>query len=382
MQQTAGDTQVSASIGIREKKGEKGLAKGSRIPCGQNAPRMRFWSYSEVECLMAKANRLALLVLVGLSLAAFAAAQSYTVTDLGPGGGNAINSLGDVAIGSGSNSFVWSPGGSLLALAPLPGDSLTVPLGINRQGLAVGASGIRNGASSAVLWTNGEPLDLGRLGGTSSAATAINASGEVTGSSAIPSSTAAEAFLWTKATGMQGLGFLPGDDFSAASAINRFGQVVGTSAGANGSYAFIWSKTTGMKDLGKLPGGTFSSASAINDLGQAAGYSNCGTGCDHAVLWNKAKGSMLDLGLLAGGVESYAEGINNAGQVVGVVYYGPNRFHPFIWSPSTGMLDLNSLIPANSGWLLQFAQAINDKGQIVGQGTLNGQAEAFLLTPQ
>ena len=89
---------------------------------------------------MAKANRLALLVLVVLSLAAFAAAQSYTVTDLGPGGGNAINSLGDVAIGSGSNSFVWSPGGSLLALAPLPGDSLTVPLGINRQGLAVAAA--------------------------------------------------------------------------------------------------------------------------------------------------------------------------------------------------------------------------------------------------
>jgi probable HAF family extracellular repeat protein len=175
---------------------------------------------------------------------------------------------------------------------------------------------------------------------------------------------------------------LPGDDFSAASAINRFGQVVGTSAGANGSYAFIWSKTTGMKNLGKLPGGTFSSATAINDLGQVAGYSNCGTGCDHAVLWNKTKGSMLDLGLLPGGVESDADGINNAGQVVGVVDYGHYHFHPFVWSPSTGMLDLNNLIPANSGWLLQFAQAINDKGEIVGQGTLNGQAEAFLLTPQ
>ena len=332
---------------------------------------------------MAKANRLALLVLVVLSLAAFAAAQSYTITDLGPGGANAINSLGDVAIGvgNGTNSFVWSPGGSLLALAPLAGDSSTVPLGINRNGLAVGASFTGN-LSSAVLWTNGAPLDLGTLGGTTSVATGINASGEVTGSSAIPSSTAAEAFLWTKATGMQGLGFLPGDDFSAASAINRFGQVVGTSAGANGSYAFIWSKTTGMKDLGKLPGGAFSSASAINDLSQVAGYSNCGTGCDHSVLWSKAKGSMLDLGLLPGGVESYAQGINNASQVVGVVYYGPNRFHPFVWSPSTGMFDLNNLIPANSGWLLQFANAINDQGQIVGQGTFNGQSEAFLLTLQ
>jgi probable HAF family extracellular repeat protein len=46
------------------------------------------------------------------------------------------------------------------------------------------------------------------------------------------------------------------------------------------------------------------------------------------------------------------------------------------------MLDLNNLIPANSGWFLQAANAINDKGQIVGEGTLNGQIEAFLLTPQ
>jgi probable HAF family extracellular repeat protein len=114
---------------------------------------------------MAKANRLALSVLVVLSLAAFAAAQSYTVTDLGPGGASAINSLGDVAIGNGANSFVWSPGGSLLALAPLPGDSFTVASGINRQGLVVGESSTGNGAS-AVLWTNGEPLDLGTLGGT------------------------------------------------------------------------------------------------------------------------------------------------------------------------------------------------------------------------
>lgn len=45
------------------------------------------------------------------------------------------------------------------------------------------------------------------------------------------------------------------------------------------------------------------------------------------------------------------------------------------------MLDLNSLIPAVSGWELQFAGSINDAGQIVGQGRINGQSHAFLLTP-
>jgi probable HAF family extracellular repeat protein len=331
---------------------------------------------------MTKVNRLALLMLVVFSLAAFAVAQSYTVTDLGPGGAVAINSLGDVlVVANGGNSFVWSPGGGLLALAPLPGDSSTSPSGINSQGLAVGTSGTFNEAR-AVLWTNGVPLDLGTLGGTSSTATGINASGEVAGYSTI-SSGSTEAFLWTKETGMQGLGFLPGGGYSTADAINRFGQVAGYSTGNAGNYGFIWSKTSGMKSLGKLPGGVTSSASAINDLGQVAGSADCGKGCQHAVLWSKAKGSILDLGVLAGGAISYARGINNVGQVVGFLYNGINSFRPFVWSPSTGMLDLNKLIPANSGWLLQKALAINDQGQIVGYGTVAGfQPEAFLLTPQ
>jgi probable HAF family extracellular repeat protein len=45
------------------------------------------------------------------------------------------------------------------------------------------------------------------------------------------------------------------------------------------------------------------------------------------------------------------------------------------------MEDLNSLIPANSGWLLKQASAINDAGQIAGYGTIHGETHAFLLTP-
>lgn len=45
------------------------------------------------------------------------------------------------------------------------------------------------------------------------------------------------------------------------------------------------------------------------------------------------------------------------------------------------MKDLNTLIPADSGWVLSQAQGINKRGQIVGNGVINGQAHAFLLTP-
>jgi len=44
------------------------------------------------------------------------------------------------------------------------------------------------------------------------------------------------------------------------------------------------------------------------------------------------------------------------------------------------MNDLNSLIPAGSGWELQRAAGINDAGQIVGTGTINGQTHGFLLS--
>jgi probable HAF family extracellular repeat protein len=40
-----------------------------------------------------------------------------------------------------------------------------------------------------------------------------------------------------------------------------------------------------------------------------------------------------------------------------------------------------SLLPSGSGWSSLNATGINDAGQIVGQGTYDGQQVAFLMTP-
>lgn len=60
-----------------------------------------------------------------------------------------------------------------------------------------------------------------------------------------------QAFRWTAAGGMQGLGFLPGDSQSAANAISGDGRVVvGYSANASGTQqAFRWSSQTGMQSV-------------------------------------------------------------------------------------------------------------------------------------
>ena len=44
------------------------------------------------------------------------------------------------------------------------------------------------------------------------------------------------------------------------------------------------------------------------------------------------------------------------------------------------MTNLNNLIPANTGWQLTEARAINDNGEIVGYGTVSGRTHGFLLS--
>jgi hypothetical protein len=55
---------------------------------------------------------------------------------------------------------------------------------------------------------------------------------------------------------------------------------------------------------------------------------------------------------------------------------------PFLWERHSGMLDLNTLVQANSGILLFIATDINDRGEIAAEGVLgNGDVHAVLLIP-
>ena len=89
---------------------------------------------------------------------------------------------------------------------------------------------------------------------------------------------------------------------------------------------------------------------------------------------------MTDLGVPPGFSDSTGYGINNNGQVVG--YCGNGTVNHAVLYDGKTTIDLNNLIPAISGWTLEYATAINDNGWIVGDGSNSlGQQHAFLLTP-
>ncbi|MCB1785818.1 MAG: DUF3466 family protein [Gammaproteobacteria bacterium] len=131
-------------------------------------------------------------------------------------------------------------------------------------------------------------------------------------------------------------------------------------------------------------------AKAINNLEMivgATGSSSTTGEYAHAYLYDYHADTLHDLGTLNGGLTSSAADINDSNQVVGTSWLvtqltslsDPTQYHAFLWEDGQ-MTDLNDRVAADSGWILTAATAINDAGDVVGTGLLNGQVHGFLLT--
>lgn len=152
-----------------------------------------------------------------------------------------------------------------------------------------------------------------------------------------------EAFRWTEATGIVGLGCLAGHTTSRASAISADGKVVvGSSSDYTTTRAFRWTEETGMVALG--------------ELGDAS--------CDNVALAVSADGSVI----------------------VGCNMSQRGR-RAFLWTAETGMRSVQDMLAAESakdgplaGWRLTMATAVSADGAVIAGMGMNpeGEREAWI----
>jgi probable HAF family extracellular repeat protein len=324
-----------------------------------------------------------------LAFTSAAVAQTYTVTNIGTLGGN---------------------------------DS--VALSINDYGEVVGFSKTADGEVHAFRYFHDSLFDLSTLGGKESYAYIITNSGILLGDSKTPEGTL-RPFMGAPNSPLLNIG----DDphlFGSARGANNVGQVVGFKLVTDehgqfhkraylyttnrtidlGTFGGKQSDAVAINDAGEVVGhfytqyhdgprravlyhagkvleiGTFGGVSsngvAINRTGEVVGYSDLAGGDQRAFVFSHGK--LKNLGTLPGGTESFAYGIDDRGRIVGASDAKDSPLRAFIYSDGV-MQDLNKLIPADSGWALTEAKAINDSGQIVGYGFFEGERRAFLLTP-
>jgi len=322
----------------------------------------------------------------------------YEVVDLGTLGGersqaNAINDRGDVvgwaetgeenrSQGQIQHAFLWNPEDGMRDLGSVERSWYdgSVAYDVNNHGVVVGSSYV------AFRWNSTEgmvvlPPQSGPYAIFQSQATAINDRGVIVGSR----DTGAQedkAVLW-KAGRVRRLN--AHYHHGQANDVNDAEVVVGggESQGFEPYLAFLWRRGRAVRPLSSSPWTTHchSSAYGINNRGEFVGQA-----CARAFL--STRGRVTYLPILPGDRYSYALSINERGQIVG---WSRNLWdHPkdaeevqraVLWELGT-IYDLNALIPRDSGWQLQEATDINERGQIVGYGLHQGVQRAFLLEPR
>jgi probable HAF family extracellular repeat protein len=315
---------------------------------------------------------------------------------------------------------LWKQG-EIVNLGTLGGTLSFANGAINDRGQVVGAAtnaipdpfsfiyllaGSSNGTQTrAFLWKNGMMQDIGTLGGPDAVAIYVNEHSQVAGDSytnftpnpvtGLPS---LDPFLWEKEKGRIDIGTL-GGAWGYPAGVNNRGQVVGYSSlaadpgacTAGGGFAncdvFLWDRGTLTDLTATTNGGSPSFVFGINDKEEIVGAAGFPNAPLDAYIWRN--GVAADLGHLSD-CYSLGFGINSHSQVVGGTFDCIDASHSraFLWE-NGAMVDLDDLVPPDSPLQLVEAAAINDRGEIAGNGAPPGVARkdfgtlghAFLLIP-
>lgn len=314
-----------------------------------------------------------------------------------------------------------------------PGLAHGTAFGVDAKRTIVGELLDGLGNPQPVRWVDGVGAALPlQPGGWQGSARAIGDSGHVAGKSANGASPDS-ATMWAP-DGAGGfttfdLGIAPGDVFSVANAVDQHGFAAGHSdnglflqpvvwpddasvgapvvlptlpgmpqgegyslsanmvvtgyvANAFNSLAASWSEAGGVWTLTTLATLGGASAWAVGEDGSGLVYGSDWSpvsGRYHVVHWSGT--AITDLGTIPG-MDCFANAVNAGGEAVGRARTnGTPPFVGFLHRPGVGAVDLNSLLPASTPWLVTAAYDIADDGVIVGDGVRNGFLEPFVMIP-
>ncbi len=342
----------------------------------------------------------AMLALV-LLLAGAAPARATTVINLGDFIPNALNGhrqiVGDShdpnADQAPTHAELWSRG-VLTRLAEPAGTDHSDAYAINASGRIAGDSVSTTTGSHAIYWdgATGVPHQIGPIKANGivdySAATGVDDSGDVVGNT-LDADTSPFGFLSPGGSGITHVG--PG--YTNVNGITPNGQKILGQILANEDESlkgwYLWPGPSGAGtklDLTPFPQGSYYLGAAETqqfgtDLasdGTVLGYK--GTVASPSYYLRLPNGTETPVNGLIG-----HNGVNAKHTVIGTIlssYKGQPVPHAAIWKPDGSVIDLNSLLPANSDYILGDALAINDNGDIVGiAGQISTQTEVGFLLP-
>lgn len=175
----------------------------------------------------------------------------------------------------------------------------------------------------------------------------------------------------------------PGRFSGEALAARANGEVYGYVADFVHTWPVRWIDTDSVPVVELLPSSNGGSVGtgivrAVTENGYAVGsVVSARTGRLHLVAW--VGGEVRDLGGLPGR-DCHAAAVNVHRDVVGWAT-GVVGDRAVLRPAGGAVVDLNALLPVDSGWVLQRAFGIDDNGQIVGLGVRDGFREPFLMRP-
>jgi probable HAF family extracellular repeat protein len=258
-------------------------------------------------------------------------------------------------------------GGQIVTLGD--GTVQGAPTGINDQGVIVGYSIDSDGSTSAAVFAPGSVTELN-----------VGAAWDIDESGTIVGSVNGVAAYWPQGEAPLALASPTDEESAQVLAINENGLMVGTAdthavAWRDGQVVNAW-YTPGnaskqfvlidVNDAGKIIG------EIISTHDDASGQENM-----TYVPLTLQDEKPAELPMAAGDTSCEVDAINNSGWIAGACGHGEAQ-HAILWVDSQ-IIEIGPLL--GDGWQAVVATDVNDNGQIIGQGILNGVVAVFILTP-